>query len=172
MEVQAIMQEPAADTTFMVQLLSLHDRMSRLEEETCGLQEEARQARAREARFWEPRVRSLAAQLLLLACNQQHLCKSECDDFRKMGVDNAAVLHLAQAMGATAQQVVANADAVMSHQIHPPTLADLEQEVAKVRSILFPELEQLCSWECRLIRAYEDIKRAFPLSFKGTAGVE
>lgn len=158
MEVEAIMQEPAADTTFMAQLSLLHDRMSRLEE--------------REALAWEPRVRSLAAQLLLLACNQQQSCKSDCDRFRKMGVDNAAVLHLAQAMGVTAQQAVTNADAVMSHQFAPYNLADLEQEVAKVRSVLFPELQQLCPWECRLIQAYEDIKHAFPFSFKGTAGGE
>ena len=105
-------------------------------------------------------------------CCQQQLCKWECDEFRKMGVDNAAVLHLAQAMEVTAQQVVSNTDAVMSHQFPPPTLPDLEQELAKVRSVLFPELEQLCPWECRLIQAYEDIKHALQLRFKGTTGGE
>lgn len=125
------------------------------------------------ADLWAPRVRALAAQLLLLACERETLrtaAAAATNCFQQMGVDHIDVCALAADMAVEPAQVVSQADAVISRQNagwHVPfvSLAELEQEVEVVQRSITPQLQDRCRWECIFIKAYPDIKRAFPTRF-------
>ncbi|KAG2482766.1 hypothetical protein HYH03_018306 [Edaphochlamys debaryana] len=98
-----------------------------------------------------PRLRNVVAQVLLHACGQQSFRTSF--------------------MGLTPVAMARNADAVLTRctaGVHPGSLQDLEGEVAAVRSLVTPELQQQCPQECHFLAAYEQqLKAAYPDRFGG-----
>ena len=123
----------------------------------------------REAYAQQPRVRNTAAQVLLHACGHQSFRQTSADWFTVgLGAAHAGVQALASSMSEPSQDVVQQADAVIMRcnaQMHSSSLEALEEEVEAVQRCITPALEQMCAWECKLLKAYPDIKRAFPGRF-------
>lgn len=104
------------------------------------------------ADLWATCVRTLAAQLLLLACERETLRTAATNCFQQIGVDHTGVDALAAGMAVEPKQVVAQADAVISRQnvggqAAFVSVAELEQEVEVVQRSITAQLQARCRWE-------------------------
>ena len=126
----------------------------------------------REAEILIPRLRNIVAQVLKHACGRFE-ATSDTDFFSQLGSAHPGVQRLASSMGVAPQQLVYQADQSITRRnksIHPNTLAALEEEVGAVQRCITPALQRKCSWECRLLMAYDDVKAAFPDAFQVCKG--
>ncbi|KAG2425167.1 hypothetical protein HXX76_013921 [Chlamydomonas incerta] len=134
------------------------------------MEQELVEVKQREVVAWQPRVCNLAAQILLHACGKQQFRTTISDYFAKLAAANDSGLQQAAAgMGMQLAQLGAEADDVLTRRnvlVHPGSLESLEVEVNAVRSCITTLLEQACRQECRIVRAYEIFKGAFPERFK------
>lgn len=149
-------------------VLSLEADVAKLKADSAAIMAANAAIMAANADLWAPRVRNLAAQLLLLACGRETLRTTETDYFRQLGVQHESVCALATDMAVAPAQVVTHADGVIAchnAQIHFGDLAQLEQEVQEVQRNITPQLEACCRWECKFINAYSCIKERFPTRF-------
>uniref|UniRef100_A0A7S0RXV4 Uncharacterized protein n=1 Tax=Chlamydomonas leiostraca TaxID=1034604 RepID=A0A7S0RXV4_9CHLO len=161
-DITVVTVEAPSGGTMMSMLQALVDRVSSME--------------VREAEAWAPRLRNTVAQILLHACGEAGFYTTTTDYFsKKLGQADVGVQQLAASMGVSPQQLVGNADAVImcrSKSIHPSTLADLEDEIAAVQRCITPALQRACTWECRFLMSYNDIKKAFPDRFHAQSSQE
>jgi hypothetical protein len=116
------------------------------------------------------RLRNCVAQMLLHACGEQTFRTSRCDYFGRMSAaQDPQLQQLAQSMGmATTAEVARQADGVITRRnqhIHPGSKEALDSEVSALQGLITPALEQMCPQECRFLRAYGDVKGAFPTRF-------
>lgn len=127
-------------------------------------------SQAREAIAWTPRLRNLAAQILLYVCEKQALgVRTEASYFQRLGLASEKVRGLADAMVTTPELIVRQADGVLTRrnqEVHPVSLEALDAEVASVQSVITPDMEKACRWECMVVKSYAAIKEAFPSQFK------
>jgi hypothetical protein len=117
-EVEILVSTP---TPLQARVLSLEADVAKLKTDSAAIMAVHDAIKAANADLWAPRIRNLAAQLLLLACGRETL--------------------------------------------HFGDLAQLEQEVYEVQRNITPQLEALCRWECKFVRAYDFIKERFPTRF-------
>ncbi|KAG2424698.1 hypothetical protein HXX76_014274 [Chlamydomonas incerta] len=173
-----VASEPDRDT--------LCARCSALLQQMCELEQCISAMEQREVIAWQPRLRDLAAQILLHACGgRQEVVLARpagCGCFAEMAAaendDSLRLQRVATCLGMELAQLGEAADAVLQmgrSGTHAHTaaggvasrlLVSLEAEVHAVRSCITPALEQACPQECRIVRGYEVIKAAFPARFR------
>lgn len=118
----------------------------------------------REALLAAPRMRNTAAQVLLHAVGKASFRTTATDYYSKMGSAHAGVQQLASALMVAPEQLVQQADQLISRRnagTHCGSLAQLDEEVQEVKGLISPRLQQLCRWECLVIEQYAAVKAAF-----------
>ena len=142
----------APSATFTELLQSMLQRMQRLESSTAAL--------------GAPRLRNVAAQILLVIAGEQDFCQTTTDYYEKL-VD-PRLPSMATCLSTSVDKLRVAADGVIERRnntIHPSTVGELDHEVSEVLKFVSPELERMCWWECKVVSEYAQLKALFPDKF-------
>ncbi|KAG2489319.1 hypothetical protein HYH03_012151 [Edaphochlamys debaryana] len=144
---------------------ALNQKVVSLEKKNASLKEEMHNLHAKSHLR---KLRNVAAHVIKVAFGEELRKTKHSQHVKQRGAQDDSVRAFAGALQVEPETLMRAADRIITRRnrdAHPNDIAELDDDVEEMASLITPALEAMAEWECLIIQRYAAIKLVFPELF-------